>query len=75
MDKEAYLAAVAAGSAPQPSQALLACAQGMLGATERNLWCLAVGVTTSCAISIKWTALATPGMIGMESFFGFFFQK
>ncbi len=63
------------GKADGPSEALAHCARRMMGSWERNLWCLAVGVTTSCAISIKWTALATPGMIGMESFFGFFFQR
>ena len=47
----------------------------MLGTSERNLWCLVLGVATSSAISIKWTGLATPGMIGMESFFGFFFLR
>jgi dolichyl-phosphate-mannose-protein mannosyltransferase len=72
VDKEAFLQGAAAAGAPA---ALVHCAQRMLGATERNLWCLAVGVVTSSAISIKWTGLATPGMIGMESFFGFFFQR
>lgn len=47
----------------------------MLGSWERNCWCLAIGIATSSAISIKWTGLATPGMIGMESFFGFFFLR
>jgi dolichyl-phosphate-mannose--protein O-mannosyl transferase len=42
---------------------------------ERNGWCVAVAVATSSAISIKWTGLATPGMIGLESFFGFFFLR
>lgn len=47
----------------------------MLGEFERNLWCLAVGFACSSAISIKWTGLATPGLIGVESFFGFFFLR
>ena len=47
----------------------------MMGDKERNLWCLIMGIVTSSAISIKWTALATPGMIAVESFFGFFFLK
>lgn len=47
----------------------------MMGELERNLWCVGVGIATSSAISIKWTALATPGMIALESFFGFFFLK
>jgi hypothetical protein len=29
-------------------------------------WCLAVGVATSSAISIKWTGLATPGASSEE---------
>jgi dolichyl-phosphate-mannose--protein O-mannosyl transferase len=49
--------------------------QTMMNSTERNLWCLAVGFTTSCALSTKWTTLATPGMIAVESFFAFFFLK
>ena len=32
--------------------------------TERWTWCVWMGIVTSSAISIKWTALATPGMIG-----------
>lgn len=28
---------------------------------ERWLWCIGVGAVTSSAISVKWTALATPG--------------
>lgn len=47
----------------------------MMGEKERNLWCLVMGIVTSSAISIKWTALATPGMIAVESFFGFFFLR
>jgi dolichyl-phosphate-mannose-protein mannosyltransferase len=47
----------------------------MMGSRERNLWALAVGVCTSSALSVKWTTLATPGMIAVESFFGFFFLR
>ncbi len=42
---------------------------------ERNLWCVAMGVVVSSAISIKWTGLATPGMVAVESFFAFFFLR
>jgi dolichyl-phosphate-mannose--protein O-mannosyl transferase len=42
---------------------------------ERNLWCIAVGLTCGCAFSVKMTGLATPGIIGIESFFGFWFLK
>ena len=47
----------------------------MMSDVERNLWCLAVGAATSSALSVKWTTLATPGMIAVESFFAFFFLK
>jgi dolichyl-phosphate-mannose-protein mannosyltransferase len=47
----------------------------LVDARERNLWCLAMGITASSAISIKWTGLATPGMVAMESFFAFFFLR
>jgi len=42
---------------------------------ERIAWGVAMGVVCSSSISIKWTGLATPGMIAVESFFGFFFTK
>jgi dolichyl-phosphate-mannose--protein O-mannosyl transferase len=47
----------------------------MMGERDRWAWVVAMGVATSSAISIKWTALATPGMIAVESFFGFFFLR
>ena len=39
----------------------------------RNWWCVWMGFCTANAISIKWTALATPGLIALESFFAVFF--
>ena len=38
-------------------------------------WAALVGFVTANAISIKWTGLATPGMIAIESFFAFFFLR
>lgn len=34
------------------------------------VWLMAVGFTCAAAMSVKWTALATPGMIALECFFG-----
>jgi dolichyl-phosphate-mannose--protein O-mannosyl transferase len=65
-------AAGAAGAAVARAPALVG---AMLGEAERNLWAVALGVACSCAISIKWTGLATPGLIAVESFFGFFFLR
>ena len=42
---------------------------------ERIQWIAAVGVTCNLAVSIKWTALATPGMIAVESLMAVFFLK
>lgn len=39
----------------------------------RNWWCVFAGVVFANAISIKWTGLATPGLIALESFFAVFF--
>lgn len=39
----------------------------------RNWWCLWMGFCTANAVSIKWTGLATPGLIALESFFAVFF--
>ena len=75
VDADAELAELPSASPDEGERETRRLAALMLGARERNLWCLAVAVATSSAISIKWTALATPGMIGMESFFGFFFQR
>jgi hypothetical protein len=38
-------------------------------------WCAVLGVACSCALSIKWTTLATPGMIAVESTLAVFFLK
>lgn len=38
-------------------------------------WVLAVGLTCGSCISVKWTALATPGMLAVESFFAVFMLK
>ena len=42
---------------------------------ERIKWIVAVGVTCNLAVSVKWTALATPGMIAVESLMGLYFLK
>jgi len=42
---------------------------------ERAGWCIAVGLACANAISIKFTGLATPGMVAVESFFAVFFLK
>ena len=39
---------------------------------ETNLWVLALGLSCGAAVSIKWTALATPFMVAIESAFGIF---
>ena len=36
-------------------------------------WLLGIAVTCSTALSIKWTTLATPGMIAVESFGALFY--
>lgn len=38
-------------------------------------WLVLVGVTCGTAVSVKWTGLATPGMIGLESMFALWFVK
>ena len=43
-----------------------------MGRRERRLWIAAVGLSCGAAVSIKWTALATPFMIAVESAFGCF---
>jgi dolichyl-phosphate-mannose--protein O-mannosyl transferase len=45
----------------------------LMSGQERLAWGVAVGLVTSCSISIKWTGLATPGLIALESFFAVFF--
>lgn len=42
---------------------------------ERMVWAVVLGTVCGCAVSIKWTNLATPGMIAIESFFGLFFLR
>jgi dolichyl-phosphate-mannose--protein O-mannosyl transferase len=44
-------------------------------ANSHMLWLLGIGVTCSTALSIKWTTLATPGMIAVESFMAVFFIR
>jgi dolichyl-phosphate-mannose-protein mannosyltransferase len=39
---------------------------------EENAWCIGLGLICGAALSVKWTALATPALIGLESFAGFF---
>lgn len=36
---------------------------------SRFFWLTATGFTCGCSISVKWTALATPGLIAIVSFF------
>ena len=38
-------------------------------------WTTLMGLVCANAVSVKWTALATPGMIGLESLFGLFFLR
>lgn len=40
---------------------------------ERFAWLTATGFIAGCSISVKWTALATPGLIAIVSFFGLHF--
>lgn len=43
------------------------------GTKERWFWLTATGLVCGCSISVKWTALATPGLIAIISFFGLHF--
>jgi len=43
--------------------------------TDSNLWLVATGFAMGCAFSVKFTALATLGLCGIESCFGFFIVK
>jgi dolichyl-phosphate-mannose--protein O-mannosyl transferase len=43
--------------------------------TEKYMWLVGMGILCANAVSVKWTGLATPGLIAIESFFGFFFLK
>eukprot|EP00177_Eucheuma_denticulatum_P005033 GFKZ01009162.1.p1 GENE.GFKZ01009162.1~~GFKZ01009162.1.p1 ORF type:complete len:512 (+),score=24.51 GFKZ01009162.1:179-1714(+) len=40
---------------------------------QRFFWLTATGFVAGCSISVKWTALATPGLIAIVSFFGLHF--
>lgn len=42
---------------------------------ERMRWAVVLGLACGCAVSIKWTALATPGMIALECAFGLYFLR
>lgn len=42
---------------------------------QRFLWLTATGLVCGCSISVKWTALATPGLIAIVSFFGLHFLE
>lgn len=43
--------------------------------STRALWCLLLGWVCANCVSIKYTGLATPGMVAVESFFAFFFLR
>lgn len=43
------------------------------GTAQRLFWLSATGLVAGCSISVKWTALATPGLIAIVSFFGLHF--
>ena len=43
------------------------------GTPKRLFWLTATGFVCGCSISVKWTALATPGLIAIVSFFGLHF--
>lgn len=47
----------------------------VLGVWQRLLWVVAVGMSCANAVSIKFTGLATPGMIAVESFFALWFLR
>lgn len=43
------------------------------GTAQRIFWLTATGFVAGCSVSVKWTALATPGLIAIVSFFGLHF--
>lgn len=45
------------------------------GTRARFFWLTATGLVSGCSISVKWTALATPGLIAIVSFFGLHFLE
>lgn len=40
---------------------------------SRYFWLTVTGLISGCSVSVKWTALATPGLIAIVSFFGLHF--
>jgi dolichyl-phosphate-mannose--protein O-mannosyl transferase len=46
-----------------------------LSSGMRWLWAFGVGMACGASISVKWTGLAYPGMIGVEGLFGIWFLK
>jgi len=49
--------------------------QRVMSLTARLMWVVAVGVVCANAVSIKFTGLASPGMVAVESFFAAFFLR
>ena len=47
----------------------------VMSVQERAWWAVAVGLVCGCAFSVKMTGLATPAIIGLESFFGLWFLR
>lgn len=47
----------------------------LMSAKEHYSWLVGIGYLCAQAVAIKWTGLATPGMIAIESFFGIFFLR
>lgn len=45
------------------------------GTASRFFWLTVTGLVCGCSISVKWTALATPGLIAIVSFFGLHFLR
>ncbi|GAB0493858.1 hypothetical protein MMPV_005144 [Pyropia vietnamensis] len=43
------------------------------GTTKRYIWLVIAGLASGASISVKWTGLATPGLIAIVSFFGLHF--
>lgn len=43
------------------------------GTRDRYFWLTATGLISGCSISVKWTALVTPGLISIVSFLGVHF--
>jgi dolichyl-phosphate-mannose--protein O-mannosyl transferase len=42
---------------------------------QHMVWAVGVGLAMGASISVKWTGLATPGMIGLECLFALWFLK